>query len=294
VRVYGRVSLYKKTGELRFIGEFADKAGQGTISQNLEALEAKLLAEGCFENSRPIPKFPQKIAIVTSPIGAAIADMLKIIKGRNPLIEVLIIPVLVQGVDAPADIARGIEIANEHSFADVIIVGRGGGSAEDLWAFNSEEVVRAVFKSSIPILSAVGHQTDTSLCDFAADMRCATPTEAAQLATSSHAEMLASIEYLTHRLNFVFGQNIKMAASGLIDRKEMLEKSITAHIDKQKQQLIEKSNILEKISPMAVLKRGFAAVADTDGESIKLGAALETGQLVSLHFSDTIRKAEVL
>jgi len=294
VRVYGFVSLYKKTGELRFIGEFMDKAGRGKIVQDLEALKAKLMADSCFENNRSIPKYPQKIAIVTSPIGAAIADMLKIIRKQNPLIEVCIVPVLVQGEQAPADIAKGLEIANVHSGADVIIVGRGGGSVEDLWAFNSEEVVRAVHKSIIPVVSAVGHETDFSLCDLAADLRCATPTEAASIVSSELAEMLESIVRMANRLNLVAQDTVARGKNQLQRCKEGLNYSISKRTDIVKRELLQKADILEKISPTAVLRRGFAGVASDDGEVIKLGESLQSGQQVVLYFSDTTRKAKIL
>ena len=294
VRIYGRVSLYKKTGDLRFIGEFMDKAGRGNIQQNLDALKEKLLGEGLFANNRPIPKYAQKIAIVTSPVGAAIADMLKIIRGRNPLISVVLLPVLVQGEQAPTDIARGLELANAYSGADVIIVGRGGGSAEDLWAFNSEEVVRAVYASKIPVVSAVGHETDFSLCDLAADLRCATPTEAAQVVASDRDEMLEGLEWLANGLNAAFLRRIGMEKSRLENRQQGLFAKVSGRIEYIKRDLVNKSNILEKISPMAVLKRGFVAVTDEKGDAVTLGASLESGQKVTLQFSDNIRKAEIL
>ncbi|MCL2354006.1 MAG: exodeoxyribonuclease VII large subunit, partial [Defluviitaleaceae bacterium] len=181
LQVYGRISLYKERGELRFIGEFADVKGQGNIQQGLEKLKEKLKVEGVFENRRPLPKYPRKIAIITSPTGAAIRDMLKIIKQQNPIAQVVLVPALVQGEGAVADIVRSIASANAALDVDVIILGRGGGSVEDLWAFNTEAVARAVYGSTLPIVSAVGHETDFTLCDFAADVRAATPTEAAQM-----------------------------------------------------------------------------------------------------------------
>jgi exodeoxyribonuclease VII large subunit len=296
VRIYGRISLYKKTGELRLIGEFMTLTGtgRGDIKQNLEILKEKLLAEGIFENRRPLPRYPCKIAIVTSPVGAAIADMRKVISGKNPLIQVILVPVLVQGERAPADIAEGLRLANAQSGADVIIVGRGGGSAEDLWAFNSEEVARAVFASKIPVVSAVGHETDFSLCDFAADLRCATPTEAAAVVTPDYAEMAGIFKARVGRLGNALMNRVDIVENRLNMRVERLSDIVFSRLDFVKRDLLNKSNILEKISPMAVLRRGFAVVKDSEGVIVKQGSSLISGQKVMLQFQDTQREAEIL
>jgi exodeoxyribonuclease VII large subunit len=300
VQIYGRISLYKQRGDLRFIGEFMSLVGQGDIRQNLEELKAKLLAEGVFENRRVIPKYPEKIAIVTSPAGAAIADMLKIIQARNPYVQVVLVPVLVQGPNAPIEIASGVRAVNSCEFsamygdADVIIVGRGGGSAEDLWAFNSEEVARAVFASKIPVVSAVGHETDFTLCDFAADLRCATPTEAAQVVAPCFEEMLKSLQSRKDELNDALKNKLEDAASKLQKHAASLGFVMQNKLDFAKRELITKSNILEKISPMAVLQRGFVLVEDSGGSVVKCGRGLTKGQKVLLQFSDMGRDAEIL
>lgn len=294
VRLYGRVSLYKKSGDLRFIGEFMDRSGKGNIHQDLEKLKAKLLEEGLFENSRPMPKYPEKIAIVTSPTGAVIADMLKVIRGLNPLVRVVLVPVLVQGYGAPESIAGGLEIAGRESGADVIIVGRGGGSAEDLWGFNHEAVVRAVFNSPVPVVSAVGHQTDFTLCDLAADLRAATPTEAAQLVTPDINDILRLLTSSAHRLNFSLEGKLKSARNQLNMRVNRFNSSVKNCIERTKQALIGRNTVLEKISPMAVLRRGFAVVEDAEGGEIRQGVALKSGQRVVLKFHDTEKKAEIL
>lgn len=294
VRLYGRISVYKKSGDVRFVGEFMTISGQGKVTQNLEALKAKLLEEGIFENARPLPAYPSKVAIVTSPTGAVIADMLKVFKARNPLIEILLIPALVQGDAAPQSISQAIELANKKSGADVIIVGRGGGSAEDLWAFNDEMVVRAVFGSRIPIVSAVGHQTDFSLCDLAADLRCATPTEAAQVLSPLRDDMLALFDRKLHSLNLSISYKITNMQENYKSSQQALHQAIKTRIIHAKNNIAQKADILEKISPLAVLKRGFAAITDDAGNDIKNGSHLKAGQKITLHFNDTIKKAEIL
>jgi exodeoxyribonuclease VII large subunit len=200
----------------------------------------------------------------------------------------------VQGEKAPAEIAEGIKTANAQSGADVIIVGRGGGSAEDLQAFNSEEAARAVYSSKIPVVSAVGHETDFTLCDFAADLRCATPTEAAQVVTPCCQEMLAALESRKNELNFVLENKLKNAATHLSGRAANLTAAMQSKINLAKQELISKNYILEKISPMAVLKRGFVMVENLGGAVVKQGTDLFKGERIFLQFHDTKRDAEIL
>ena len=294
VKIYGRISLYRERGEIRLIGEFLDVEGKGDISKDLEILKEELLKEGVFENSRPLPHFPRKICIITSPTGAAIADMLKIVKGRNHLVEVAFVPALVQGEAAPADIVRALAVANVHSNAEVLILGRGGGSAEDLWAFNSEVVARAVHASKIPIISAVGHETDFTLCDFAADVRAATPTHAAEMAVPSHLGMVRMLEGLANALNQALNSRIAYQPARLQAQAATLNRAISAKFANAKRDLLQKADVLEVISPMAVLRRGFTIAKDSNGNVIKNGENLKTNDTISLTFSDTIREAKIL
>ena len=184
VLVGGRVSLYEKTGKYQVYVDYMQPAGLGALHAEFEKLKQKLAAEGLFDEKfkKPIPEYPKTVALVTSPTGAAVRDMIDVSRRRNPSIKLVIVPVLVQGENAAADIAKGIELVNEWGGADTIIVGRGGGSMEDLWAFNEEIVARAIFKSEIPVISAVGHEVDFTIADFAADFRAPTPSAAAELA----------------------------------------------------------------------------------------------------------------
>jgi len=181
----GRISLYEPRGDFQLIVDDLQDAGEGLLRRQFEELKKKLEAEGLFEQAykQSLPEFPQRIGVVTSPGGAAVRDILHVLKRRWPVARVLLYPVSVQGSEAPAEILAAIHSANAHHWAEILIVGRGGGSLEDLAAFNDEAVARAVFSSGIPVISAVGHETDFSICDFVADLRAPTPSAAAELAT---------------------------------------------------------------------------------------------------------------
>ena len=295
VQIYGRVAVYQKMGDVQFVGEFMEAVGRGQIRDNLEALKARLNEEGIFDNDRPIPQYPDKIAIVTSPTGAAIFDMINTARRRNPLVQLILVPALVQGDDAPADISHAIEVAVAKSGADVLIVGRGGGSAEDLWAFNTEVVARAVHGSAIPVISAVGHEIDVTICDFAADLRAATPTAAAELATPRLDEMQAQLAYCVDELHSSVGSRLSDCRRTLDNRVYRLSpQRQISKIAAQRELLAAKAKLLEKISPLSVLKRGFVLAKDTDGNIIKSGESLSVGQRVIMQFSDISRETEIV
>jgi exodeoxyribonuclease VII large subunit len=202
VTLAAKVSLYEGRGEFQLIGETLEMAGEGALRQAYEALRLKLQAEGLFDSSRkkPLPVLPARIGVITSPTGAAIRDILTVLRRRFPAIPVLVIPVPVQGTEAAPAIVKALELANARQLCDLIILGRGGGSLEDLWAFNEETVVRAVAASRIPIICAVGHETDTTLSDFAADLRAPTPSAAAEKASPDQNEWLQQLRITERRL----------------------------------------------------------------------------------------------
>ncbi len=202
VLVRARVSLYEPRGDFQLILEQMDDAGAGLLQQQYEALKNQLANEGLFDpfKKKPIPSTINKVGIVTSPTGAAVKDILTVLKRRNPTIEAIIYPALVQGDLASSQIARAVNIANERNECDVLIVGRGGGSLEDLWCFNEEVVVRALYQSKLPIISAVGHEIDTTLADFVADLRAPTPSAAAELVSANTDEIKSTIQVLEKRL----------------------------------------------------------------------------------------------
>lgn len=202
VRVQARVSLYEGRGEFQLIVEQMEEAGNGALQRAFEALKKKLLAEGLFDSAhkKPLPKLPTCIGVVTSPTGAAIRDIISVLRRRFPSIPIIIYPTAVQGTEAAAQIVKAIKKANKRNECDVLIVGRGGGSLEDLWSFNEEIVARAIFDSAIPIVSAVGHEVDITIADFVADHRAATPTAAAELASPDRLEWQHKVDQLAARI----------------------------------------------------------------------------------------------
>lgn len=198
----GRISVYDQRGEYQLICEYLEPAGIGALQTAFVQLKEKLAAEGLFDESHKtsMPRFPRKIGVVTSPTGAAIHDIVNVLKRRFASLEVLLYPVRVQGEGAAMEIARAIDELNRMAGVDIVIVGRGGGSLEDLWAFNEEVVARAVYRSNIPVISAVGHETDWTICDFVADLRAPTPSAAAELVIASADELRSQVEALSHRL----------------------------------------------------------------------------------------------
>jgi exodeoxyribonuclease VII large subunit len=199
VRAHGRLSLYEARGEYQLLVEYLEPVGVGALQLAFEQLKRRLAAEGLFnvERKRPLPALPRCIGVVTSPTGAAVRDILRIIKRRNEAVSVLIAPARVQGDGAATEIARAIEALNEREEIDVIIVGRGGGSIEDLWCFNEEMVARAIYYSRVPVISAVGHETDFTIADFVADLRASTPSAAAEMVAAARDELSAQVTGLT-------------------------------------------------------------------------------------------------
>jgi exodeoxyribonuclease VII large subunit len=217
----GRISLYEPRGEYQLILDYMEPKGVGALQIAFEQLKNRLEAEGLFDGKRKrsLPLVPRRIGIVTSPSGAAIRDMLQIIHRRFPNVEILICPVRVQGLESPLEIAQAIRVLNALGDMQVIIVGRGGGSLEDLWAFNDERVARAIYESRVPIISAVGHETDFTIADFVADMRAPTPSAAAELVVREKAELLRSIQSLKLRMMGCMRQHLEFF-SGRIDQAE--------------------------------------------------------------------------
>ena len=259
-----------------------------------EQLKEKLEKEGLFDEryKKPIPSFPSKIGVVTSPTGAAIRDILNVLKRRYDFADVVICPVLVQGDGAAEQIARAISYANETKLCDVLIVGRGGGSIEDLWAFNEEVVARAIFESEIPVISAVGHETDFTIADFVADMRAPTPSAAAEISVPSKAELSAYLSGVKSRLQFVMQSRIeserknldrlssKLSVEGVVrsyDQKRLiidnklktLQQLTERKILGLKEHFSKNAATLHSLSPLGVLGRGFSVTKDDKGKTLK-------------------------
>lgn len=320
VTVHGYIYLYERGGTYSINIRDMESAGQGDLAQAFEKLKNKLQSEGLFsqEHKKPIPYFPHKVAIVTSPTGAAVRDMLKIITQKNSIVDILIYPVLVQGPAAPADIAEAIKDINcEHKDVDVIITGRGGGSIEELWAFNEEIVARSIFESKIPIISAVGHETDFTIADFVADLRAETPTAAAEKAVpdiqelkeyiealhmESKRNLRMMVEYKNKQLLLldptVFSRDIisriTMDSMRIDNIKDTMEERLKMMITDNKHKLSILKEIIEGANPKSILKRGYSMVTDENGEIIKDASSLKENQIINIEAAKGKAQARVV
>lgn len=311
VVVYGHISLYEKTGQYQLYAEFMEPLGIGALQVAFEQLKEKLAAEGLFDGDfkREIPKNPSCIAVITSPTGAAVRDILQIVKRRDPNVKVAIFPTLVQGEQAAADIVRSLKLVNEWGKADVIILGRGGGSMEDLWCFNDENVARAVFASEIPVISAVGHETDFTITDFVADMRAPTPSAAAELATTPLTERREAFHRLELRLERdvsalltscrrrldllksrpVMERPLERIYRTMMDVEETqqrLDKEMTNRLMQRAERWQYLTNRLEAASPLAVMSRGYVMAVTSSGKLLTSVKQAEVGDRVILHLQD--------
>ena len=294
VIVHGRVSLFERDGAYQLYADAMQPDGTGSLYYAYEQLRRKLEEKGMFsdEHKKPLPKMPSRIGIITSPTGAAIHDMTRIIGRRYPVAEIVLYPSLVQGDGAPRDLCLGIEYFNTAQSVDVIIIGRGGGSIEDLWAFNDEKLAEAVFASEIPVISAVGHASDFTICDFVADVRASTPSAAAELAVPDRRELEATFSMYADRINMLLEAKIRekrkrlelLSASpalrsptGAIDTKRLIVASKSDKLDAAFDRIFHEKKVsfgkrtasLEAMSPLAVLSRGYVVSYDEGGNVIK-------------------------
>ncbi len=309
----GRVTVFPRDGAYQLYCERLTPEGVGDLYVAFEQLKQKLQAEGLFDpaHKKPLPQFPGRIAIVTSAAGAAIHDMLRILSKRYPLSKVILLPVRVQGAEAPAEIAGAIRYVNRHQLADLIITGRGGGSMEDLWAFNDERVARMIYLSEIPVISAVGHEPDVTISDFVADLRAATPSNAAELAVPDQGELRERLLSLQTRLAQAETKRLKLwrqeveklrtarvlqsPTNYLEDRRLLVDyqqnkllAAVRQALLRKKQGYVRLRTALESMSPMGVLARGYAMTRDGAGRVITDSAALHIGDTVTI----TLRQGE--
>ena len=311
VTAYGRVSVYPRDGAYQLYCSALVPEGTGDLQIAFEQLKAKLAAEGLFDPSykKPLPEFPERIAIVTSSVGAAVHDMIRILGHRWPMTKVVLLPVRVQGVEAPPEIAGAIRYANAHHVADLIITGRGGGSIEDLWAFNDERVSRAIFASEIPVISAVGHEPDVTIADYVADRRASTPSNAAEIAVPDWHEMRESLESYEIRSRQAIAKKLTQCAQNLdalrgkrvlrdpavyIDDRRIeldnMRDRLAAAQDRQlaekKQRFVKLGSALDAMSPLRVLTRGYSITEDRDGQPVRSVQELAAGDHVRILFRD--------
>ena len=311
VTLRGRASLYEKDGQYQFYAEELSSGSTGDLARLFEQTKQKLLAEGLFDEARkrPLPKFPRRIAVITSETGAAVQDILNITGRRYPLCEIMLCPVSVQGESAVGEMLNTLDRVYARDDTDLIIIGRGGGSAEDLSAFNDETLARKIYESPIPVISAVGHETDFSICDFVADLRAPTPSAAAEIAVPDSSELAARIARLKKTArNLILSRlqretaRYKMSAAApffhrplaeITERRELrldrlserLRTACERRIENNAAAFSQAASKLDGMSPLRIMARGFAAVEDKNGPVRSVGQ-LSAGEKIELRMAD--------
>lgn len=310
VILYGRVSLFPKSGQYQIYVTAMQPDGVGALAVAFEQLKRRLYEEGLFDpaHKQPLPRYPQRVALVTSPTGAAVRDMTRILGRRWPMAEVLVCPVRVQGEGAAEEIAAMLDYVDKHQLADVIITGRGGGSLEDLWAFNEEIVARAIYRCTIPVISAVGHEPDVTISDYVADVRAATPSNAAELAVQDEAAIAGGLRQLQLRLEQAQGRKLTqlrqrleaLAAKPVMKRPEAYLQQQELQLEMLRQRLehagsktVHKNAVrfqrtaakLDALSPLKVLGRGYAMVTREDAV-VRSASQLQPGDPIQVSLSD--------
>jgi exodeoxyribonuclease VII large subunit len=318
VSVCGRLSIYEKNGNYQLYVDQIEADGVGGLFQAFERLKRQLAAEGLFapERKRPLPKLPQQIGIITSPTGAAVCDLVKILKRRRPKLDILIFPAQVQGAEAPASLVKALRMATHFSGLDLLIIGRGGGSLEELWAFNDEQVARAIAVFPKPVIAAVGHETDFTIADFVADLRAPTPSAAAELAVPDEGMLTRNLAVLRQRLVNVVQRKLqnerrilqKISSSrallrphSIIDQRRQDVDLLTERLTRQwqydlqiKRERFEKlAGALNTLSPLATLLRGYAIAQKEDRTVLKDAGQVAIGERVQLRLASGILGCEV-
>ena len=285
VEARGRLTLYAVRGEYQLDIRKIEPVGVGALELAFRRMFARLQAEGLFDEDRkrPLPRYPRRIVVVTSPTGAAVRDLLQVLGRRWRSAEILIVPAKVQGVGAAEEIAAAIALANQVVDADFLIVTRGGGSLEDLWAFNEEVVARAIVGSRLPVVSAVGHEVDVTIADFAADFRALTPSEAGERCVPDTNEVRDRLDHLAARLARGMQDSIRDARIGLEDLSERADRAFARLIESKRNRLARLAASLDALSPLKVLGRGYSLTFKTDGgllvrseKDVKSGDLIET------------------
>lgn len=318
VIIKGRVSVFERDGQYQLYIDDMQPDGAGALSLAFEQLKNKLAAEGLFDESRkrPIPRFPERVGVVTSPTGAAIRDIINVISRRFPAAELILCPVQVQGASATGQIKAAIELFNTKKAADVLIVGRGGGSAEELWAFNEEPVARAVAASEIPVISAVGHETDFTICDFAADLRAPTPSAAAEIAVPDITALGELLGSFSRRMNSAVGGTLTHEKARLEARAQLLKRlsprnyiddlaarcggagvridsAVRHSMEVRRGEISALCARLDALSPLRVIARGYA-VASSGGKVLTSPSQVKVGDTIDLRLAGGELKCEVI
>ena len=279
VAAFGNLSVYPAKGEMQFVVRRLEAEGDGLWRKAMERTRLKLEQEGLLdpERKRRLPRYPRTVAVVTSPDGAALRDIISVMRRRAPMVQVVVVPAAVQGDTAVQDLCRAIERAGRWGKADVILVARGGGSREDLWAFNDERVARAVAASPLPVISGVGHEVDVTICDLVADVRAATPSAAAETAVRDHAELALELRTAERRLARAVAKRVDRAKSELQWVASALRTRVTRLADRRRARLGELGARLNALSPLATLQRGYAVARAADGRALTSVKAFQPG-----------------
>ncbi|MBQ9132227.1 MAG: exodeoxyribonuclease VII large subunit [Clostridia bacterium] len=310
VIAHGRVSLYGPSGQYQLYVDDLQPDGAGSLALRFEQLKRKLAAEGLFDPSRkrPLPPMPRRVGVITSPSGAAVHDLMNVLGRRFPLAQMILFPSAVQGVEAPEQLMAGIEFFGMTGIVDVIIIGRGGGSAEDLWAFNDEGLARAVAACPIPVISAVGHESDFTICDFVADQRAPTPSAAAELAVPDRAELLQTLSLQETRMRALMSGRItrerrmleRLSQARVLCRPEQwldgyrmrlselerrLDESFLKGMERRGERISRIAGQLTALNPLSVLARGYASVS-TEGRTVTRAAQVRVGDPLTVRFAD--------
>ncbi len=307
----GKISVFPRDGAYQLYVSSMTVDGVGDLHAAFEQLKAKLAAEGLFDpaHKKPLPKYPGVIGIVTSSAGAAVHDMLRILRKRYPLTRAILLPVRVQGAEAPPEIASAIRYANYYKLADLLIVGRGGGSIEDLWAFNDELVARAIYDSEIPVISAVGHEPDVTISDFVADLRAATPSNAAELAVPDQDALRQTLDSISAAMATALNRQVKSARqhlkvlssspalcspTGYLEQKRkditlLSSRLLSTHIrgvERKKRHFVELTAKLDAMSPLKVMTRGYAIAQLPGGDVLRSISQVKPDDRITVSLSD--------
>ena len=318
VIAHGRVSVYEASGQYQLYIDDMQPDGVGSLAMQYEQLRKKLEYEGLFDEARkkPLPPMPMRIGVITSPSGAAVHDIKNVLGRRFPCAEMILFPSAVQGAEAPPQLRMGIEFFSVTDLCDVIIIGRGGGSIEDLWAFNDEALARAIAACPIPVISAVGHESDFTICDFVADRRAPTPSAAAELAVPDKAELSAALMATQQRMTRLIDAKIlqekrllrQISAAAVFrtperlfdrfrmhvgERESRMEQAVQKKLDAKRNRLMRAGARLDALSPLSVLSRGYAAVSMNE-KTVTRADTLQAGDRLTVRFADGSVDAEVL
>ncbi len=319
VVAHGRISSYVRDGQYQLYADSMEPDGIGSLYVAFEQLKSKLSKEGLFDENRKkaIPKIPRRVGVITSPTGAAVRDIINVTGRRFPYAEIVIYPSLVQGPDAALSLCNGVQYFNEKNNVDTIIIGRGGGSLEDLWAFNDEMLARTISASDIPIISAVGHETDFTICDFVSDMRAPTPSAAAEIAVPDMQELKRKINNIISRessvlslkidsyrkrLSLIKNSRVLLSPMNMIDDKNLsvlelskkLDNLIDLSISEKRHKLSAAVGQLNALNPLSIVSRGYSAIFDDTGSVVKSIKDVNVGETVDLKVSDGTIKANVI